>query len=141
VFDKLTILTWTQNLINSQFYQLGHYHLFDTTMTPRHLVKKSFLWCVLTKSLSAKCFLIKRRGANTKKGKFYFRQLKNNSAAFPIKLFAEIVTSLNWRSKLGRLSLADTSSIPYGTTLLVVSGNTKGGSITVPLTSCLTGLD
>ncbi len=110
-------------------------------MTPRHFVKKSFLWCVLTKCLSAKCFLIKRRGANTKKGKFYFRQLKNNSAAYPIKLFAEIVTSLNWRSKLGHLSSADTSSIPHGTTLLMVSGNTKGGSITVPLTSCLTGLD
>jgi hypothetical protein len=28
-----------------------------------------------------------------------------------------------------------------GTFLLLHSGNTKGGSITVPLTSCLTGLE
>ncbi len=32
-------------------------------------------------------------------------------------------------------------AVPVLHTVWVLSGNTKGGSITVPLTSCLTGLD
>ncbi len=44
-------------------------------------------------------------------------------------------------NSLGLTGLQETHIPTYLEKLLVTSGNTKGGSITVPLTSCLTSLD
>ncbi len=64
----------------------------------------------------------------------YLRQHSHNFLTQP-NLFSNIKTTLiiKWSAEVAQW---------YNTWLLILrSGNTKGGSITVPLTSCLTGLE
>jgi len=121
----------------SRGYNWHHYVLDSASLTSQHLGSQtsSVVKCVIINEITKRSQVRSPARANLK------QQFLNTSWRFAMSTVHSdwVLHLLNWFFSSKLLSFFKTLQCLIGHTH--TPGNTKGGSITVPLTSCLTGLE